>query len=310
MGFLLPLLVALIPLLITPGLLFHYDSLPKVALLVLIVALALLRPNCVARDVAVLWSTKAGKCLCVLSLGQVLWSSVATLASSRPLFSLLGSNWRRFGLLTTMALAIFAVLAASELARRPRSIVYALRATAVCGDRNFALCRGAIFQYRPSAKRSCLSRAGWRFYYRSPALYHRARRLSWVVARDRRILFVGTLPSGGLCLATGWPHCHVALCNRDGVDGDAVGSRCHWIRAPVSHGYVTGSGSRKHILLVAAVVVAFAVFYVSPGGEHLRARVRWSTDEVPGGARPSLARHAEDGDGTPAHGIWPGDFRR
>jgi hypothetical protein len=47
---------------------------------------------------------------------------------------------------------------------------------------------------------------------------------------------------------------------------------------------------RKHILWVAAVVAAFTVFYVSPGGEHLRARVRWTSDEVPGGARPLLWR--------------------
>jgi hypothetical protein len=46
----LPALVALIPLLMTPGLLFHYYSLPKVALLVLAMSMVLMRPGRVARD--------------------------------------------------------------------------------------------------------------------------------------------------------------------------------------------------------------------------------------------------------------------
>ena len=122
MGLLLPALVALIPLLMTPGLLFHYDSLPKVVLLVLAMSVALLRPGRVARDVAELCQVRSGKWLCGLAFVQVIWSAIATAASSRVLFSLLGSNWRRLGLISIVALAVFVVLATAHLLGRPQSV--------------------------------------------------------------------------------------------------------------------------------------------------------------------------------------------
>ncbi len=51
--------------------------------------------------------------------------------SSRPLFSLFGSNWRRMGFFTVAALCAFTVLAAAHLARAPNSLRKVLRAFAV-----------------------------------------------------------------------------------------------------------------------------------------------------------------------------------
>ncbi len=290
MGFLLPLLVALIPLLITPGLLFHYDSLPKVALLVLIVALALLRPNRVARDVKVLWHTKAGKLLCVLALAQVLWSSVATLTSSRPLFSLLGSNWRRFGLLTTLALAAFAILAASQLSRRPRSIVYVLRAMAVAAIGISLYTAAQYFGIDPLQNGAAYRAQDGDFtIVRPPSTMGHADYLGWWLA-------IAVLCSWGLSQveSTAWRRVALIATSLSAIATVLSGTRSAVAAIGFGLLYLTVTSptrvQRKHILLVAAVVAAFAVFYVSPGGEHLRARVRWSSDEVPGGARPLLWR--------------------
>ncbi len=45
MAFLLPALVVLLPLLITPGIFFHYDITPKIVILVLIIAACLALPR-------------------------------------------------------------------------------------------------------------------------------------------------------------------------------------------------------------------------------------------------------------------------
>src|SRR5579862_853459 len=131
MLFLLPALVALLPLLITPGILFHYDITPKIIILVLITAACLALPGEAARGLAELWRRKTGRWLCVLAAAQVVWFGVAAALSSRPLFSLFGSNWRRMGFLTVLALCSFTVLAAAHLARSPRSLRNVLRAFAI-----------------------------------------------------------------------------------------------------------------------------------------------------------------------------------
>jgi O-antigen ligase len=290
MGFLLPFLVALIPLLITPGLLFHYDSLPKVALLVLIVALALLRPNRIARDVDVLWRTRAGKQLCVLAIAQVMWSGVATLTSSRLLFSLLGSNWRRFGLLTIVALAAFSVLAASQLVRRPRFIIHVLRATAIAAIGISLYATAQYFNIDPLQNGAGYHAQDGDFtIVRPPSTMGHADYLGWWLA-------IAVFCSWGLSRVerTAWRRVALTATSLSAIATVLSGTRSAIAAIGFGLLYLTATSpvrvQRKRILSVAAVVAAFAVFYLSPGGEHLRARVRWSSDEVPGGARPLLWR--------------------
>ena len=150
MSFLLPALVASLPLLITPGLLFHYDSLPKIALLVFAIAAALLvQPIRVSQQIAALWRQKSGRWLCIVAGAQVLWTSIATAASCRPWFSLLGSNWRRMGLATIVALALFAVLSAAWLTRKPKLLKLTLRAFAVAAIGISCYAIGQYFGFDP-----------------------------------------------------------------------------------------------------------------------------------------------------------------
>jgi O-antigen ligase len=290
MGFLLPLLVALIPLLITPGLLFHYDSLPKVALLVLAVALALLRPNRIARDAEMLWRSKAGKRLCVLALAQVLWSTVATVASSRFLFSFLGSNWRRFGLLTIVALAAFAVLAAAQFVRRPSLIRSVLRATAIAAIGISLYTTAQYFNVDPLQTAAGYHAQDGDFtIVRPPSTLGHADYLGWWLA-------IAVFCSWGLSRVERniWRRAALLATALSAIATVLSGTRSAIGAIGIGLLYLTATSpvriQRKHILPVAGIAAVFAVFYLSPAGEHLRARVRWSSDEVPGGARPLLWR--------------------
>src|SRR5580692_4134695 len=98
MAILLPALVFLLPLLITPGILFHYDITPKVVVLSLMVAGCLMLPGQISGSIEALWNKRSGRWLCGLAAAQSIWYGVAAGLSSRPWFSLLGTNWRRMGL--------------------------------------------------------------------------------------------------------------------------------------------------------------------------------------------------------------------
>ena len=112
---LVPLIAALVPLIITPGLLFHFDITPKVGLLLLGVA-ALLAPWRILNDsVTTLWNTSLGR-LYIICLGLQLASfGISTWLSVDPFLSLDGSEWRRLGLYTFAAVSLFAVLAVGSL---------------------------------------------------------------------------------------------------------------------------------------------------------------------------------------------------
>ena len=122
---LLPLIVALVPLAIAPGLLFFYDVTPKVALLLLGVAAALpwFAP-------AKLWTRREGRWLCIVSAFGACSLALSTAVSSRAALSVFGTNWRRYGLITQLALLLFTVLAAADMAGDRRRLRLYLRASA------------------------------------------------------------------------------------------------------------------------------------------------------------------------------------
>src|SRR6266481_8677615 len=98
MHYLVPLVVALIPLIITPGLLSYFDITPKIVILLFGASLSLLCWREHERNIRVLLSMPAGRWFAGL-LG-VAWVSavIASAFSLHPALSLHGGNWRRFGL--------------------------------------------------------------------------------------------------------------------------------------------------------------------------------------------------------------------
>jgi O-antigen ligase len=292
MSFLLPALVALIPLLMTPGLLFHYDSLPKVAILVLAMSIALMRPGRVARDLEELWRSKTGKCLCLLAAVQVIWSAVATAASSRVLFSVFGSNWRRLGLITIAALAVFVVLAAAHLVSQPRHATVVLRAMTIVAIGVSLYAVAQYFNIDPLQDSAGYHAQDGDFtIVRPPGTLGHADYLGWWLAIAvfccwglsrfdrpvwRRLALAAAFLSAIATVLSG---------TRSAIAAIGLGVLFLAISAPTRP-------RAKHLMSAAAITLVLVVFYQSPAGERLRARVRWSSDEVPGGGRPLLWRDA------------------
>jgi O-antigen ligase len=289
MAFLLPLVMALVPLLITPGLSFHYDLVPKVALLAFAAAIAVCRPGFFP-EISRLRGTRFGRWLCLLAASQVLWTAVASLTSSRILFSVFGSNWRRFGLITIAALCIIVVSAAAWLREHQGTERHVLRAQAVAAIGVSLYTIAQYFGVDPLQ-----NGAGYRAQdgdiaiVRPPGTLGHADYLGWWLAITiflcwglyrveqriwRNVALAGTILSGVAIVFSG---------TRSAIAAVVVGFAFLIVGGRVA-------ATRKHLLTGAAVVLAAGVFYLSPPGQMLRARVKWSSDEAPGGARPLLWR--------------------
>ena len=303
MAFLLPALVVLLPLLITPGIFFHYDITPKIVVLVLITAACLALPGEAARELAELWRRKSGRWLCGLAAAQVVWYGVASALSSRPLFSLFGSNWRRMGFLTIVALCAFVVLAAAHLARAPNSLRKVLRAFAIATIVASVYGTLQYFDIDPLQAASAYhAEAGDSVIVRPPGTLGHADYFGWWLAIA---LFCA------LALArieTGFRRVlALAACVLAGVAIILSGTRSAILAVAAGFlalAFFTGARpGRKHVIAGVVFAGILAAFYFSPAGTRLKARVRWSSDEPLGGARPLLWR---DSLNMAAARLWTG----
>jgi O-antigen ligase len=290
MAILLPMLVLLLPLLITPGILFHYDITPKIIILSLLVAGCFALPGQISRGIAALWTRKSGRWLCALAAAQFLWYALATARSSRPWFSLMGSNWRRMGLFTVSALCIFAILAAAHLSGRPRALAALLRAFAIATIIASAYGTLQYFDIDPLQATSAYhAKAGDSIIVRPPGTLGHADYFGWWLA-------IALFAAVGLARMEHafWKWLAMLASVLSGVAIVLSGTRSA-ILAVVA-GFCTLfflSGfklRRRHIVAGLALAGLLPLFYFSPAGTRLRARVRWSSDEPIGGARPLLWR--------------------
>ncbi|HEX4137216.1 MAG TPA: O-antigen ligase family protein [Bryobacteraceae bacterium] len=290
MSILLPALVFLLPVLITPGLLFHYDVTPKVTILSLLVAGCLAFPGAISSGIAALWSRRSGRWLCALAAAQSLWYAAASGLSSRPWFSLLGSNWRRMGLLTIVALSVFAVLAAAYLSRWPERLPSILRAFVAA---TIVASVYGILQYFDidplQAGAAYHAEAGDSIIVRPPGTLGHADYFGWWLA----IALFCSVASARIETAL-WKGLAIFACVLSGAAIVLSGTRSAilavlvgFLAMAVFSGFRPG---RKHLLAGLLFVAFFAAFYFSPAGTRLQARVRWSGDEPTGGARPLLWR--------------------
>src|SRR5229473_6448654 len=132
MRILLPAVAILVPLAIARLLLFYFDGTPKVVLLVCGAALALLMGPGRAAWKALL-ARPAGRWFCGLLAAQVLSLIVSSALSVAPALSLHGGTWRRFGLLSQIALLLFALISAAWLSEDRSRLAPLLRAIAASG---------------------------------------------------------------------------------------------------------------------------------------------------------------------------------
>jgi O-antigen ligase len=288
---LVPLIAALVPLLITPGVLAYFDVTPKIAILLLGVALMLLQVSANSCNVRALWGATSGRWLAGLLTAEWMAFAIASLLSSNRALSLDGGSWRRLGLIPETGLLLFVVLAAGWLAAREDRPRVLLRV--VAGSGALAACYG-IAQY-----------LGWDPWLPAGA-YHVGEGVFTIVRPPGTLghadYFAAWLV-GVLFLAVAlnrieedWRYRAGAL-TAAGLAAIAIvlsGTRAAMLGACV--GGVALLLARRGRIRVRGVAIGLlctatlAVFFFSPAGLKLRARLHWSIEDSRGGARLLLWR--------------------
>lgn len=263
--------IALIALILTPGLLFYFDVTPKLVVLFAAAALSLLPLR------------RGG--LMNLALLTLAILALSTALSPNPALSFYGTHWRQFGALTQAAILIFAC----SLALQANHATFILRIVTAAGALTALF---GIAQY-----------LGWDPII-PPAAYHIGEG-TWTIVRPPStlgyvsyfatwLLFVGFL---ALALPGRFPKFCAALAflamlltgTRAAFLGFAAGALV-WTAFRFRGRAPSGPAVRRLGLLCIAVAGCLILLYLSPAGHAFRSRTRWFAEDPWGGARPLLWR--------------------
>ena len=125
MRIVLPIVAGLLPLILLPGYSFYFDVTPKVLVLLIGTALALLAWDGSALRGRTAW-------LPAFFWVQLAWFAIAAMISTNPALSTNGGTWRRLGLIQYSAILLFATLTAIDCVAERTRIWQYLR---MCGIR-------------------------------------------------------------------------------------------------------------------------------------------------------------------------------
>jgi len=283
--------IALITLILTPGLLFYFEVTPKLVVLLLAAGVPLLPMR---RSLIM--------ALVIFTLASL---ALSTALSPNPSLSLYGTHWRQYGALAQAAVVIFAWALSTMSART--GIV--LRAVSIAGGLTALY---GIAQY-----------LGW-----DPILpaagYHIGEGV-WTIVRPPStfgyVSYFATWLLFVIFLSLALPGRLAKLCaalaliamlltgTRAAFLGLAAGAVV-WSfmqTGKVRRAWMPG---RRTVAIAAAALLGLAVFYVSPAGQLLRSRARWFAEDPWGGARPLLWRDSlRMGMARPLAGHGPETFR-
>jgi O-antigen ligase len=286
MAILLAAVAVLIPLAIAPGLLFYFDVTPKVVVLLTGTAAALLMMP--KRKAPVPSLSKWFLALLAIYGFALL---VSTIRSTDWQLSLMGANWRRFGLLSHITALSFAAVALFTLAGRPEARLLLLRAIAGGGliasgygtlqyfghdpwlpNGSYTIGEGEWAIVRPPATLGHASYAATCYLF---AIF-----AGLGVARTDARRIWRSIGTAATVIGT---FAIVLSGTRAAVLGLLAGSAGLVLFSPPRW-----KGRAAALGLIA--LASFGVFYYSPAGERLRARMRWSIEDAQGGARLLLWR--------------------
>src|SRR5579871_923148 len=282
---------ALVPLVITPGLLFHFDITPKIAILLFGVILMLQFGKRNVNNFCGLVSASPGKWFAILLAVEWTSAAMSTALSTNRAISLNGGIWRQWGLLSETALLLFLVLAAGWLARdrpRIRALMWVL---AVAGTIASLYGIGQYFGRDPLLpSKSYEIGEGVFAIVRPPGtLGHADYFGSWLlVAVFSSIALAGSEEHVWRKAAAGVASFLAAIAivlsgTRSAMLGLAIGGLVFlFLRRPRKR---TGAAA---VALLS--VAAGTVFFFSPAGTKLRARLHWAQEDPLGGARLLLWR--------------------
>ncbi len=291
MPILVPLVAALVPLVITPGLLSYFDITPKIAILLFGLSLILLYPTANISNLHVLLRAPAGRWFVYLIGLTWLGSAIATAFSSYPLLSLNGGNWRRYGFIVESGLLLFVLLSAAWLAADQNNIRALLRASVASGGLASLYGIAQYFGWDPWLPAAAYQAGEGPFTIVRPpgTLGHADYFAAWLVivtffglalarlepARWARLAALGVSILSSIAIVLGG--------TRSALLGLLAGATVLVI--------LNRPRIRTRAWMIGIAVAACgAIFFLSPAGTQLRARVHWSTEDVWGGARLLLWR--------------------
>jgi O-antigen ligase len=291
MHVLVPLIAALLPLVIAPGLVSYFDITPKIAILLFGTTLILLYPATNVRNVRALMTGPLGRWFVILLAAQWLAVAAVTVFSSYPGLSFGGSAWRRYGLISQTGLLLFALLAVAWLASDARNIRILLRACCAAGAIAALYGIAQYFGLDPFLRPQDYHVGEGAFTIVRPpgTLGHAGYFATWLVAVTFFALALARLEPPGWRRASA-----VATSTAAAVAIVLSGTRSAIL------GLLAGvialvalerpRFNARALAIGAACVVAAVLFFVSPAGAKLRARVQWSREDPLGGARLLLWR--------------------
>jgi O-antigen ligase len=295
MVLLLAAIMVLIPLAIAPGCFFYFDVTPKIVLLLLGTAAAAIWWTAAGGAAGFYRASRAARWFLLVTCAIAVSLAVSTVFSVNPVLSLGGSNWRYWGLVTQLAALGFAYMLAACCAGRPSRWRVVLRAIAAGG---LIVAAYGIAQY-----------FGWDPFL-DPRGYHVGEGV-WAIVRPPSTLghadysanWLLFMVFSGAALAVSEQHASWRFPAWAAATAGTVAIFLSGTRAAMI-GWAVGavlltvwlmvwSGLRltRRVVPVALTIAALsAIFYISPAGEKMRARVHWALNEPAGGARLLLWR--------------------
>jgi len=264
--------IALIALILTPGLSFYYDITPKLVVLLLASGVTL---------VPVRGSKLMG--LVILTLASL---ALSTALSPNPALSFYGAHWRRYGALTQAAVLMFAWALSTQTHR----IGLILRAVSSAGALTAAYGIAQYFGWDPILPAAAYHVGEGVFTIVRPpsTLGYASYFATWLLF----VVFLSLALPGRLAKAcaalalialvfTGTRAAFLGLATGAAVWG---GMRLRSWRAP------TRRVLWRATSFVGAGLLGVFVFSFTPSGQPLRSRARWFVEDPWGGARPLLWR--------------------
>jgi len=272
--------IGLIALTIAPGYLFYFDVTPKVVVL-LVGTAALLVAG------AVRGLRGASKTFSALILVNLASLAVSTALSTRPGLSVMGTNWREFGLVPQAAALLFAW----SVAGCPGSARVVLRGVAISGAAAGAYGMAQYFGRDPFLPAAAyhIGEGIWTIVRPPGTLGYVSYFATWLVVSAFLSLALETMETAAAWRWTARAAaaiCTVAMVltgTRAAMLGLAAGVLV-WL-------YLRGFRLTRRMIGGAVVAALLGVaFYFSAPGWNLRSRTRWFTEDWLGGGRPELWR--------------------
>ena len=291
MRLLVPLIAALVPLLITPGVLSYFDVTPKIAFLLIGTALILLYRAENLRNISSILQARVGRWWVALLAAQWFSSAVATVFSTHPALSLNGGNWRRFGLISETGLLLFVLLASAWLAADRRNIRTLLRAAAAAGALAALYGIAQYFGWDPLMPVTAYQAGEGPFTIVRPpgTLGHADYFAAWLVVIAFSSLALERLEESK------WRKAAALMATALVVFAIVLSGTRSAVLGLLAGAIVFSVAGRPRLRARAlgfslAFLAALTLFFFSPPGSKLRARLHWSLEDMRGGARLLLWR--------------------